>query len=177
MCAVIIFYYYTTIKYLCTGRSVYFAVYFSNLYIVHSVLNNTLRDAQNLCLRHKFARYDSGFLLPCIRKELPAAGPVGDLCSQKTPRGILPVNSNKSVFLFNIRIFLSVYFAHEHVVWSGADFKRCIECLVDHQFLAVFCMMGYCQDFVEIFGGVCGYPFSLEMLNDITYLDIMLWCF
>ena len=32
--------------------------------------------------------------LPCIRKKLPVAGSVGDLRSQKTPRGILPVNSN-----------------------------------------------------------------------------------
>ena len=28
---------------------------------VHSVLSNTLRDAQNLCYSHKFARYVSGF--------------------------------------------------------------------------------------------------------------------
>ena len=35
-----------------------------------------------------------GFLLPGIRKKLPVAGSVGDLRSQKTPRGILPVNSN-----------------------------------------------------------------------------------
>ena len=45
---------------------------------VHSVHSNTLRDAQNLC----------------IRKKLPVAGSVGDLRSHKTPRGILPVNSN-----------------------------------------------------------------------------------
>ena len=35
-----------------------------------------------------------GFLLPGIRKKLPVAGSVGDLRSQKTPRGILPVNSS-----------------------------------------------------------------------------------
>ena len=28
---------------------------------VHSVPSNTLRDAQNLCYSHKFARYVSGF--------------------------------------------------------------------------------------------------------------------
>ena len=31
------------------------------LVTVHSVLSNTLRDAQNLCYSHKFARYVSGF--------------------------------------------------------------------------------------------------------------------
>ena len=64
------------------------------LVTVHSVLSNTLRDAQNLCYSHKFARHVSSFLLPGIRKKLPVAGSVGDLRSQKTPRGILPVNSN-----------------------------------------------------------------------------------
>ena len=53
----------------------------------------------NLCYSHKFARYISGFLLPSIRKKLPVAGSVGDLRSQKTPRGILPVNSNQKLNL------------------------------------------------------------------------------
>ena len=70
-----------------------------NAVTVHSVPSNTLRDAQNLCYSHKFARHVSGFLLPGIRKKLPVAGSVGDLRSQKTPRGILPVNSNQKLNL------------------------------------------------------------------------------
>ena len=33
----------------------------NNHVTVHSVLSNTLRDAQNLCYSHKFARYVLGF--------------------------------------------------------------------------------------------------------------------
>ena len=39
------------------------------------------------------------FTLQRIRKKLPVAGSVGDLRSQKTPRGILPVNSNQKLNL------------------------------------------------------------------------------
>ena len=62
----------------------------------------------NLCYSHKFARYVSGFLLPGIRKKLPVAGSVGDLRSQKTPRGILPVNSNQHFLLLPATCNLSV---------------------------------------------------------------------
>ena len=34
---------------------------YDRLVTVHSVPSNTLRDAQNLCYSHKFARYVSGF--------------------------------------------------------------------------------------------------------------------
>ena len=53
---------------------------------VHSVLSNTLRDAQNLCgMSRVFC----------------------DLRSQKTPRGTLPVNSNE---LFHITVHPDVHF-------------------------------------------------------------------
>ena len=46
---------------------------------VHSVTSNALRDAQKSCIR-MISRRNS--LVFC------------ELCSQKTPRGMLPVNSN-----------------------------------------------------------------------------------
>ena len=47
---------------------------------VHSVTSNTLRDAQKSCIRMISRRASRVFC---------------ELCSPKTPRGILPVNSNK----------------------------------------------------------------------------------
>ena len=46
---------------------------------VHSVTSNTLRDAQKSCIR-MISRCNSRVFC--------------ELCSQKTPRGMLPVNSN-----------------------------------------------------------------------------------
>ena len=81
---------------------------------VHCVLSNMLRKL-NLCYSHKFARHVSGFLLTSIRKKLPVAGSVGDLRSQKTPRGILSVNSNeKSTFFHNLSKIHS--FFHTYLV-------------------------------------------------------------
>ena len=46
---------------------------------VHSVHSNALRDAQKSCIRMISRRNSRVFC---------------ELCSQKTPRGMLPVNSN-----------------------------------------------------------------------------------
>ena len=46
---------------------------------VHSIHSNTLRDAQKSCISMISRRDSRGFC---------------ELCSQKTPRGMLPVNSN-----------------------------------------------------------------------------------
>ena len=47
---------------------------------VHSVTSNTLRDAQKSCIRMISRRNSRVFC---------------ELCSQKTPRGMLPVNRNR----------------------------------------------------------------------------------
>ena len=51
----------------------------TRLVTVHSVTSNTLRDAQKSCIRMISRRNSRVFC---------------ELCSQKTPRGTLPVNSN-----------------------------------------------------------------------------------
>ena len=53
---------------------------------VHSVHSNALRDAQKSCIRMISRRNSRVFC---------------ELCSQKTPRGTLPVNSNVKVSLFD----------------------------------------------------------------------------
>ena len=50
-----------------------------NFVTVHSVTSNALRDAQKSCIRMISRRNSRVFC---------------ELCSQKTPRGILPVTSN-----------------------------------------------------------------------------------
>ena len=50
-----------------------------NFVTVHSVTSNALRDAQKSCIRMISRRNSRVFC---------------ELCSQKTPRGMLPVNSN-----------------------------------------------------------------------------------
>ena len=45
--------------------------------------------------KESYNRYCVFFRYQSMQEKLPVAGSVGDLRSQKTPRGILPVNSNK----------------------------------------------------------------------------------
>ena len=52
------------------------------LVTVHSVHSNALRDAQKSCIRMISRRNSRVFC---------------ELCSQKTPRGMLPVNSNNMI--------------------------------------------------------------------------------
>ena len=68
-------------------RSWYIICVCRNIVTVHSVTSNTLRDAQKSCIRMISRRNSRVFC---------------ELCSQKTPRGMLPVNSNiKITFLIN----------------------------------------------------------------------------
>ena len=62
---------------------------------VHSVTSNALRDAQKSCFRMISRRYSRVFC---------------ELCSQKTPRGTLPVNSNDMPPIGNITIYKSQLF-------------------------------------------------------------------
>ena len=54
---------------------------------VHSVHSNALRDAQKSCIRMISRRNSRVFC---------------ELCSQKTPRGTLPVNSNEKSVIFKL---------------------------------------------------------------------------
>ena len=58
---------------------------------VHSVHSNTLRDAQKSCIRMISRRNSRVFC---------------ELCSQKTPRGTLPVNSNERTTMLLWQSFL-----------------------------------------------------------------------
>ena len=57
----------------------YYALAKYKIVTVHSVHSNALRDAQKSCIRMISRRNSRVFC---------------ELCSQKTPRGTLPVNSN-----------------------------------------------------------------------------------
>ena len=64
----------------------YYALAKYKIVTVHSVHSNALRDAQKSCIRMISRRISRVFC---------------ELCSQKTPRGMLPVNSNlKSSYLY-----------------------------------------------------------------------------
>ena len=67
---------------------------------VHSVHSNTLRDAKNMNLLVQSTRSIVSFanLIYANRKNSHSMSRVFcDLRSQKTPRGILPVNSNVNI--------------------------------------------------------------------------------
>ena len=70
----------------CPGRDsgAFYVVILTLLVTVHSVNINTLRDAQKSCIR-MISRGNSRVFC--------------ELCSQKTPRGTLPVNSNRYCLL------------------------------------------------------------------------------
>ena len=56
----------------------------------------------------------------------------------------------KSIFLLRIRIFLPIHFAAKHIIWSGTCFIRWTQCLIDHQFLVIFCMLRKSQNPIQI---------------------------
>ena len=77
---------------------------------VHSVLSNTLRDAKNMNLLAPSSRSIVCFANSIYANRINSRGMSRvfcDLRSQKTPRGILPVNSNQKI-LFNPRFHSSV---------------------------------------------------------------------
>ena len=83
-----------------------FHFYTSKIVTVHSVLSNTLRDAGNMNLLVQCPRSIVCFANLIYANRINSRGMSRvfcDLRSQKTPRGILPVNSNLLIAFRNLR--------------------------------------------------------------------------
>ena len=49
---------------------------------------------------------------------------------------------SKAETLRNIRVLLTIHFGGEHIIRSRVDFEVAVECLVDYQRFAGFCVRG-----------------------------------
>ena len=67
------------------------------------------------------------------------------------PRRIAVKNHmGKAETLRNIWIFLAVHFRSEHLIRPRINFEIAVECLIDHQRLAGFCMRGDGEDLLQL---------------------------